>query len=60
MRRRNAKLDSLERVSERAALHARLMDAAGSSLSRGSAREDVPWGFTGDDGEAWSKWELPA
>ena len=48
-------LDSLERVSERAALHARLMDAAGSSLSRGSARWDAPWGFTGDDGRAWSR-----
>jgi hypothetical protein len=55
MRRRNARLGSLERVSERAALHARLMDAAGSSLSRGSAQRGAPWGFVGDDGQAWSR-----
>lgn len=49
MRRRLSRLDTLDRAAERAALHARLMSAAGSSLARPDDRASASWSFTGDD-----------
>lgn len=49
MRRRLSRLDTLDRAAERAALHARLMSAAGSSLARPDDRTSASWSFTGDD-----------